>query len=349
MIVLLQFETAMIPYPTDFAYLEGKPTLSGHLSADDFQVDEQLHFTPTGEGEHVLLQIRKRHTNTDWLAGQLAKLAKVKPVDVSYAGLKDRHAITTQWFSVRLVNQPEPQWQLLAGPDIDILQSIRHSRKLRRGALQANHFVLTLRNLTGDFAELEHRLQAVQQGVPNYFGAQRFGHHFENLSQVEAMFNGVLKVRDRHKRSLYLSSARSLLFNLVLSERVKTGQWNQAIPGDVMQLANSHALFVIDDVDSNIVSRLANFDIHPTGPLWGRGPSMTHGLVAELETQILSNYTAWCLGLEEAGMQQERRALRLVVQDFQWEFLEATTLQLRFQLVAGAYATTVLREVVNPV
>jgi tRNA pseudouridine13 synthase len=239
---------------------------------------------------------------------------------------------------------------LLASPDIEILQSIRHLRKLRRGALQANHFVLTLRDLTGDFAELEHRLQRIaQQGVPNYFGTQRFGHHFDNLSQVEAMFTGVLKVRDRHKRSLYLSSARSLLFNHVLSERVKTGQWNQAMPGDVMQLANSHALFVIDEVDENIVLRLTSFDIHPTGPLWGRGPSMTHAQATEMETQILSNYATWCLGLEGAGMQQERRALRLLAKNFQWEFLDPTTLQLRFQLVAGAYATTVLREVVNTI
>lgn len=338
----------MIPYHTDFAYIDGKPTLTGQLSAEDFQVDEQLHFTPTGDGEHVLLQIRKRHTNTDWLAGQLAKQAKVKPVDVSYAGLKDRHAVTTQWFSIRLVNQPEPEWRQLMGPDIEILQSIRHHRKLRRGALQANHFILTLRDLTGDHGELEQRLQrVVQQGVPNYFGSQRFGHQFENLNQVAAMFTGELQVRDRHKRSLYLSSARSLLFNQVLSERVKRGLWNQAIPGDVMQLANSHALFVIDEVDDNLVSRLANFDIHPTGPLWGRGHSMTQVQAAEMETDLLSNYTAWCLGLEQAGMQQERRALRLCVQNFQWEFLEEETLQLRFQLVAGAYATTVLREVIN--
>lgn len=330
-----------------FSYVEGFPPLAGRLRtcAEDFQVDEELNFLPTGEGEHVLLQIRKRHTNTEWLAQQLAKLSGVKLVDVSYAGLKDRHALTTQWFSVRLAGRPEPAWQHLASPDIEFLHMVRHSRKLRRGALRANHFKILIRDVQGDRKELEHRLQRVAcQGVPNYFGEQRFGNDYNNLTQAEALLTGTLKVRDRHKRSLYLSAARSLLFNAVLSARVDQALWNQAIHGDVMQFENSSALFLSETVTPDIIERLSRFDIHPTGPLWGRGTPMTQGQTAKLESEVLSSYTPWCTGLEHAGLVQERRALRLKVNQLVWEFIDPHTVHLGFWLPPGGYATTVLRE-----
>lgn len=314
---------------------------------EDFFVDEVLGFEPDGEGEHVLLQVEKRNTNTQWLADQLAGFAGIPKRDVSYAGLKDRNAVTRQWFSLRLAGAPEPDWDNLPVDNVRVLQHARHRRKLRRGALQGNRFHLRVRELQGDLAALETRLQHIaQQGVPNYFGEQRFGHQGANLQQAVAMFQGK-RVKDRHKRSLYLSAARSFLFNELLSQRVARGDWNRAIAGDVMLLAGSNSYFVPEANDATIQQRLAGFDIHPSGCLWGKGESPAQLEAAALERALAETHPVLCRGLEQAGLKQERRALRLPVADLHWNLAAADqVLELRFTLPAGAYATSVLRELV---
>jgi len=316
---------------------------------DDFQVVEQLGFNPTGSGEHVLLQIQKRGSNTEWVARQIARFAQVKTAEVSYAGLKDRHALTTQWFSVRLGKQPDPDWSSLNCADFKVLTASRHQRKLRRGSLVGNDFQLILRNLPTDSATaLEQRLQRVQtDGIPNYFGSQRFGHDYQNLVHAAGMLEGSQRVKQRHQRSLYLSAARALLFNEILSLRVQSGHWNQAMVGDVMQLAGSNSVFVIEAVTPEIVTRLAEVDIHPTAPLWGQGASMAQQDAAEVEQQVLTHYSTWCEGLAQAGLEQTRRPLRTMVPDLTWQWQDAQTLHLCFSLSAGTYATSVLRELVN--
>jgi tRNA pseudouridine13 synthase len=331
------------------SYAYGVPPVSGVLRAqpDDFFVDEMLGFEPDGEGEHVLLQIEKRNTNTQWLADQLARFAGIPKRDVSYAGLKDRNAVTRQWFSLGLAGAAEPDWANLNIDNICLLQHARHRRKLRRGTLQGNRFQLLIRDLRGDLAALETRLQCIaQQGVPNYFGEQRFGHHGANLQQAVAMFQGK-RIKDRHKRSLYLSAARSYIFNELLSQRVAAGDWNRAISGDVMLLAGTNSYFVPEANDAAIQQRLASFDIHPSGCLWGKGESPAQAEAAELERTLAEAHPVLCRGLEQAGLKQERRALRLPVAELHWE-LDAPKqlLELRFFLPAGAYATTVLRELV---
>jgi len=331
------------------SYAYGVPPVSGVLRTqpEDFFVDEVLGFEPDGEGEHVLLQIEKRNTNTQWLADQLARYAGIPKRDVSYAGMKDRHAVTRQWYSLGLAGAAEPDWNNLNIDNVRVLQHARHRRKLRRGTLQGNRFHLVIRNLQGDPAGLESRLQDIAQaGVPNYFGEQRFGHDGANLQQAMAMFQGK-RIKDRHKRSLYLSAARSYLFNELLSQRVARGDWNRAIPGDVMLLAGSNSYFVPELNDVTIQQRLASFDIHPSGCLWGKGDTPTQAEAAELERSLAQAHPELCRGLEQAGLKQERRALRLPVVDLQWELDAAKQLlELRFFLPAGAYATTVLRELV---
>ncbi len=332
------------------AYAYGIPPVTGVVRSrpEDFFVDEVLGFDPDGEGEHVLLQIEKRNTNTQWLADQLARFAAIPRRNVSYAGLKDRNAVTRQWFSLGMAGADEPDWDKLNSENLHVLQHARHRRKLRRGTLQGNRFKLVIRDLHGDPAALETRLQQVaQQGVPNYFGAQRFGHAGANLQQAEAMFQGK-RIRDRHKRSLYLSAARSFLFNELLSQRVARGDWNQVVAGEVMVLAGSNSYFVPDANDEAIPQRLAEFDIHPSGCLWGKGEAPSRGVAAELERQLAEAHPLLCRGLEHAGLKQERRALRLPVAELHWD-LEATAsiLELSFFLPPGAYATTVLRELVQ--
>ena len=332
------------------AHAHGQPTLSGRLRAvpEDFQVREEIPFTLEGAGEHLWLWVRKRGANTDWVARRLAERAGVSPGAVSYAGLKDRHAVTEQWFSVHLPGRAEPDWSANPDPEFTVLNAVRHTRKLRRGALSGNAFRITIRDLTGDPDELATRLQLIAAtGVPNYFGEQRFGHEGGNLEQAEAMLRGELKVRDRHQRGLYLSAARSALFNAVLARRVTEGTWNQPLPGEVLMLDGSHSIFAVDAVDETIYQRVAAFDLHPTGPLWGAGTVRSSGPVRELEEAVAAMLPVFREGLAAAGLEQERRALRLMARDATLECPEPGVAVLAFRLPAGAYATTVLRELIE--
>lgn len=311
-----------------------------------FQVDEQLPFDPDGTGGHVWLKIQKRGINTDWLALELAKFAGVHQVAVGFAGLKDRHAVTRQWFSVNLEGFAEPDWSAFETEDIQIIQQTRHGKKLKRGVLAGNTFTLRLTDLQGDKAIWESSLNKIQQqGVPNYFAEQRFGHQMGNLYRVEHWFSSGKAPRKRNQKSIYLSAARSWLFNLVLADRINKAYWNQALVGDVMLLAGTKASsFVVNDIDETLHTRLTTMDIHPTGPLWGQGESIVHGDSLAVEKAVLADWASWQHGLEKAGMGQERRALRLYPADFKWQFMADNQLELTFFLPAGSYATAIMRE-----
>ena len=338
-------------HSTLLPFAHGQPAWLGRLRAvpEDFQVREEIPFTLDGAGEHVWLWVRKRGANTEWVARRLAERAGVPSGAVSYAGLKDRHAVTEQWFSVHLPGRAEPDWSANPDPDFAVLSAVRHSRKLRRGALSGNAFRVAIRDLDGDPAELTVRFQHIAAtGVPNYFGEQRFGREAGNLEQAERMLRGELKVGDRHQRGLYLSAARSALFNAVLARRVAEETWNRPLPGEVLMLAGSHSIFAVDEVDETIRQRVAVFDLHPTGPLWGAGELRSGGPVRELEETVAATLPIFRDGLTAAGLAQERRALRLAVRDATLEFPEPRTAVVAFKLPAGAYATTVLRELVRP-
>ncbi|MCB1822787.1 MAG: tRNA pseudouridine(13) synthase TruD [Candidatus Competibacteraceae bacterium] len=333
-------------------FAHGQPAVKGRMRTfpEDFQVREELDFPLDGIGEHVWLWVRKRGANTDWVAKQLAARAQVPPGAVSYAGLKDRHAVTEQWFSVHLPGKAEPDWNADPQPDFTVLRAVRHSRKLRRGTLSGNTFRIVIRDLDGDPAELANQWQRIiAVGVPNYFGEQRFGREAGNLERAEAMFSGQAKVRDRHQRSLYLSAARSALFNAVLAKRVIAEIWNQALPGEVLMLAGSHSIFVASEVDETLRQRIAEFDLHPTGPLWGAGELLSSGAIRELEEEVTAMLPLFRDGLAAAGLKQERRALRLILKDAVLELPQPDIAIFAFRLPAGAYATTVMRELIEVV
>ena len=327
-----------------------QPEASARIRAcpEDFRVDEELGFEPEGEGEHLLVHLRKRNRNTDQVARELARHAGVRARDVSYCGLKDRVAVTTQWFSIWLPGKPDPDWSSLEDDDVQILTQARHRKKLPRGALRANHFTLVLRDVEGDRDALEQRLTTVlEQGVPNYFGEQRFGRGGSNLQSAQNMFDG-RKVKDRHLRGLFLSAARSFLFNEVLAARIAAGNWNQILPGEALMLTGSRSYFIANEIDEEITRRHAENDVQPSGPLWGRGELPPQLEAQTLETNVLAERMAFREGLEKAGLKQERRALCLSVNDLQWQWLpEGEHLQLQFSLPAGCYATSVLRELVS--
>ncbi|KQY51796.1 tRNA pseudouridine(13) synthase TruD [Lysobacter sp. Root494] len=325
----------------------GDALLSARIRAtpEDFFVEELSGFEPSGAGEHLLLTIEKRGMNTVFAAKRLAQWARVPEMSVSYAGLKDRHAVTRQRFSVHLPKKVAPDIALLDSDELRVLEHTWHSRKLPRGALAGNRFVLVLRDVQGDREAIGQRLQAIaQRGVPNYFGEQRFGRGGDNVAQALAMFGG-RRVR-REERTLLLSAARSELFNRVLAARVRAGNWDSALEGEVWSLAGSRSVFGPEPFTDELARRLAGFDIHPSGPLWGRGELRSRSAAAEVEMQVLADEDALALraGLESAGLEQERRALRLRPADMGWQWQDDTALQLSFSLPPGAYATVVLAE-----
>jgi len=311
---------------------------------EDFRVDEVTLVEPDGQGEHVLLRIEKRNANTDWVATRLARYAGVPRRDVSYAGKKDRRALTRQWFSVRMAGRPEPDWSAFESSEIRVLSSSRHSRKLRTGALRGNRFVIRARGLQGDRQQLLDRLECLTRyGMPNYFGEQRFGRDNANLGAALAMFAGTAVRLSREKRGLYLSAARSLLFNSVLSRRVAAGTWNQPIAGERLMLDGSRNSFIPDRLDAEILRRFAVMDIHPSGPLWGRGDLQSEGDAGLLERESLAPLAEFRDGVERAGLKQERRSLRARISDLSWTFA-GDEVELRFFLPKGVYATAMLRE-----
>lgn len=329
----------------------GRPVLCGALRAvpEDFLVTEQLGYMASGDGEHVFLTVRKRARNTHDVARALAKLAGVAQVAVGYAGLKDRQAVATQHFTVQLPGREAPDWSALEDDTLQVVGVERHRRKIRRGSLKGNRFEIRVRDVEGDRAMAEQRLTTIaEQGVPNYFGSQRFGRQGQNLQRVADLFAGRGSKPNREQRGLLLSAARAQLFNKVLESRVRDGSWRIAVPGDVMLLAGSRRQFHFDVADPTVPSRLAALDIHPSGPLCGRlGRALQPTDAAQrTEVEVLTGWRDWVAGLDRLGLDADRRALRLAVEDLEWRW-EGNTLMLRFGLGAGSFATVVLRELVR--
>ncbi len=325
----------------------GDAVLAAQIRAvpEDFFVEELPAFDPAGEGEHLLLTVEKCGLNTAFVAKELARWAGIAEMGIGYAGLKDRHAVTRQRFSVHLPKKVAPPLETLQVEGLKVLESTWHNRKLPRGALAGNRFVLALRDVEGDHEAIDARLAEIAaRGVPNWFGEQRFGHGGGNIAKALAMFGGRWIRRD--ERSILLSAARSDLFNRVLAARVGDGCWDRPLDGEVWMLDGSRSVFGPEPWNDALARRLANFDIHPSGPLWGAGELRSTDACTRVEMAALSDDVALRLraGLEAAGPKQERRALRLKVAGLAWEWPDAATLQLSFSLPPGTYATAVLHE-----
>ena len=328
----------------DLPRAHGAPVLRARMRAtpEDFRVDEVLGFEPSGEGEHLFLRIEKRGANTVHVAQKLARWAGVPEHAVSYAGLKDRHAVTTQAFTVHLPKRIAPDFAPLEGEsEFRVLQHAWHARKLPRGALRGNRFGLLLREVEGGRDAIEARLRTIaERGVPNYFGEQRFGHGGGNLDAARAMFAG--KRLSRDKRSILLSAARSAIFNDVLAQRVQDGSWASGLEGEVWMLDGTHSVFGPEAMTDELAARRDRLDIHPTGPLWGDGELRSRAACAQLELAVSAQHADLAEGLRRAGLKQERRSLRLVPRELAFEWRESAIF-LEFFLPAGTYATSVLQ------
>ncbi len=318
--------TSLPQWPHAYPASGASATLKLHN--EDFIVTELPLQLPSGEGEHLWLDVEKNGANTAFVAQQLAEAAGVQEKDVGYAGLKDRYAITRQWFSIYLPSGKAgitPDLTPLQHPEFKVLSQSRHVKKLRPGDLQGNRFRIVLREVTGNRDAIEANLKAVAaQGVPNYFGAQRFGHDGGNVEQGRAMLAREIRVRNPKKKGIYLSAVRSFVFNEVLALRIQQGLWGQTLPGDAMDEAGL-----------------------PTGPLWGRGRVSTTDEAQALENGVAERHATLCNGMEHAGLDQERRALVARPADMSWEWMDTHQLVLTFSLPAGNYATSVLGEILH--
>ncbi|MBH1930121.1 tRNA pseudouridine(13) synthase TruD [Serratia rubidaea] len=334
----------------NLTWLHGQPQASGVLKAnpEDFVVVEDLGFTPDGEGEHLLVNIRKNGCNTQFVADYLARFAGVHGRAVSYAGLKDRHAVTEQWFCLHLPGKETPDLSRFELEGCEVLAAARHRRKLRIGTLKGNNFTLVLRHIS-DRDDVEQRLQAIAaDGVPNYFGSQRFGHGGNNLTMARRWANDEIRVKERNKRSFYLSASRSALFNLVTSARLANQQQRSVLEGDALQLSGRGSWFVAkaDELES-VQQRVNDGELLITAPLPGDGEPGTAGAALDFEQQCLAQQPELLSLLKRERVDPARRALLLQPQNMQWNWWDDVTVELRFWLPAGSFATSVVREIMQ--
>lgn len=312
---------------------------------EDFRVEECLSFTPSGDGEHLMLRLRKSGWNTDALARWLAEAFGVPRSAVAYAGRKDRQAVTDQWFSVHRSGHTD-----LAGvafpQGVACLEIVRNRRKLRPGAVAGNRFRLRVRELTADHGALEARLlYLAREGVPNFFGPQRFGRGGRNLAGARRWLLQGVGRGGKNVRGMYLSAARSLLFNQVLGERIHRGCWNRLVAGDRAMLEHTRSHFPVDVVTPGLAERCALGELHPSGPLPGVEKDGAGSLAVALEERALLPYREWVDALVRRGVDAARRPLRVFPRGLAWWFPGPDCVELAFELPSGAYATSVLREV----
>lgn len=331
----------------DLAYLQKTPPKQTALlkaECANFVVKEQLGYDMSSDGEFVAVKVRKTDCNTLFVGEQLAKFAGISARNMSYAGLKDRKAITEQWFSLQMPGQPTPDFSQFSLDGVEILEITRHQRKIRIGSLQGNHFEILLRNAE-ETDELKVRLDFLaKNGFPNYFTEQRFGRDGNNLTQALRWANGEIKVKDRNKRSFYLSAARSEVFNLIVAKRIELGLAQQVLNGDILQLNGSHSWFVADESEdlTQLQQRLIQQDILLTAPLIGEEDKSE----VDFENDIFAQHQALFDLMRQERMKAARRPILMQPQQFQWQF-EPNGLRLKFYLPAGSYATALVRELVN--
>ncbi|VEJ08954.1 tRNA pseudouridine(13) synthase TruD [Actinobacillus delphinicola] len=330
----------------ELTYLNDVPEQTGRLKAEnkDFIVRERLGYEMSGDGEFVALYVRKNGANTLFVGEKLAKFAEVSVKNMGYAGLKDRHAVTEQWFCLQMPGKPTPDFSQFELDGVEILTVTRHNRKIRVGSLEGNEFELLLRDVK-ETEELVSRLNAIKtHGFPNYFGEQRFGQDDNNLAQALRWAQGEIKVKDRKKQGFYLSAARSYIFNLIVAKRIEKGLAQTVCLGDVLQLAGTHSWFVADETQdlAQLQQRVNEGDLLITAPLIGESDNKG----SEFEQEIIAENADFLALMQKERMKAARRAILMKPEDFTWQF-ETEGLRLKFYLPAGSYATALVRELIH--
>ncbi|MEM7410665.1 MAG: tRNA pseudouridine(13) synthase TruD [Myxococcota bacterium] len=314
---------------------------------EDFRVEEEPLYPPSGEGTHTFVRVEKRLRTTEAVARELARCAEVPARDVGYAGRKDRAAVTTQWFSVPGLD-PEAAIDLsLTGARV--LEAVRHPHKLRTGQLRGNRFVLRLRDGTpADWARGEANLQALLvEGLPNRFGAQRFGRDSDNAERARRYCAGELRVRDRREARFLVSAWQSEVFNAVLAAR--PGPLGLLEVGDLAMRHDSGAAFLVEDA-AREQPRADRFEISPTGPIFGPRMTWPGGAVLERERALLRDQglDPDALALPGVRARGARRAPRVQPEGLTLQVQSDSEAELSFGLPAGSYATVLVESLFGP-
>ncbi len=331
----------------DLPYLHGGPLGRARFKTlpEDFIVEELLGFEPSGEGEHCLIWVEKRDLDSNTAGARLADALGLRRRLVSHCGLKDRHAVTRQWFSLHMPGQASPEPAALESEGLRVLRITRNTRKLRRGIHAGNRFTIRLRETDFDATLAKQRWQTItERGVPNFFGSQRFGNEGRNVEKAEAMFRGEFTPGDRLLRGLLLSAARSHLFNAVVAGRMAQGNWDRPLRGEVFGFADNGTILLPENQRGDEVVRFDQGIVELTAPLWGCGELQSVKEVRALEYELLAAFPNLTAGLEACGLRQERRVMRLRPLNPALEVPEDGDLLFQFDLPKGTYATTLLRE-----
>jgi tRNA pseudouridine13 synthase len=315
-------------------------------SPEDFRVYEIPAYGPAGAGPHLWLQVEKRGRTTRDVVRDLSRRLGVQERDVGVAGLKDRQAVTTQWLSFPLARDPEPT--ALEGEGFRVLAVSRHGNKLRTGHSRGNRFSIVVRG--GDAVLARAAADALAaRGLPNFFGAQRFGAAGTNARLGRSILQGSddpearRASRDRFLRRLALSAWQSSLFNAWLAARMADGLFGRALEGDVMKKLDSGGIFTCVDPDAD-QPRVDRFEISPAGPMFGHALAPASGVPGEREARILAADGLGAADLARGRGEAEgtRRAARIAVA----VAVEPVDGGYRasFELPRGSYATVVMGE-----
>ena len=343
--------------PIDFYFKQSPQT---------FIVEEVPLYPFSGEGEHLILKIRKKGLTTWQMLQILSEQLGVKIRDIGYAGLKDKNALTYQYVSIP--RKYEEKLKYLSHPDIKIVEKSYHNNKIRLGHLKGNRFFIVLKKVTPlNAKKIDEVLKKIKElGIPNYFGYQRFGNDQKNYLLGRDLVKGELKIKDKKRRKLFINAYQSHLFNLWLSKRVELGKMVNAfsikelkdildlpegvikelkgqkhffklLPGDIAKHYPYGRIFFVEDVPAE-AERFYKKDISPTGLLPGKKVKRADGLSREMEKDFDEE-------IEEFG---DRRYAWVFVEDLKGRYKEDKAwYELEFFLPKGSYATILLEEIAH--
>lgn len=309
---------------------------------EDFRVEEVPAYLPSGAGDFVYLQVEKVGHTTAHVVRELCTQLGVRDKDVGVAGLKDRHAVTTQWLS--LPAKYEERLPHFALEGVRIVDTARHTNKLGLGHLHGNRFSVRVRGVAGTAQQAETVMaQLAARGVPNYFGPQRFGLGGLNAEEGLRVLRGESSLRDPRVRRFLTSSVQSAVFNAFVSLRLERGVFDRLLAGDMAKKHDTGGVFLVEDAEAE-TPRALRGEVSATGTLFGRKVKPLTLEAGALEAEALAAF-----GLTPqvfASRKGDRRLTRVFPADAGVEATEDGYI-LTFSLPKGSFATSVLREVMK--